>query len=197
MGRPRKNPTVKKKCKHCNQVRAHCTVKEKTKPPRPVRRCVDCEALRKKTARDSNLEAERENAKARAAKWLQTETGQAYLERKRDNPAIKSYQHKYQREWIQSERGREISARAYARARESGKAAARQAVRVALDRKEIVRPNNCSKCGKNPGQASDNRSLIEADHFKGYDPEHHLTIQWLCKPCHAAKKRGPRAETAE
>jgi hypothetical protein len=196
MGRPRKNPTRKKKCKQCNQVRSHCTVKDKERL-RPVSRCVDCEARRKKTARNANLEEERAKARLRAAKWRQTEAGQAHSEKKRTDPRIKDYQRRYQREWAQSDRGKEVTRASYERAKGEGKVAARQAVRLALRRGELIRPETCQQCGSTPGVTAAGRSLIEGDHFKGYAPEHHLTIRWLCKPCHGAKKRGPRRETGE
>lgn len=76
--------------------------------------------------------------------------------------------------------------------------AAHGAVKRALARGEIVRPEACPECG-----ATERR--IEAHHHRGYAPEFHLDIIWLCTPCHQAlhtlptrpvevirKKRKPR-----
>lgn len=49
-------------------------------------------------------------------------------------------------------------------------------------RKGIVqRPENCTKCGINPGRASDGRSLIHGHHHDYSKP---LDVEWLCPLCH-------------
>jgi hypothetical protein len=63
------------------------------------------------------------------------------------------------------------------------KARARRLVRDAIKRGHLSRPSECSRCGGNPGQRSDGRSLIHAHHSKGYDNP--LDVEWLCVSCHA------------
>lgn len=101
--------------------------------------------------------------------------------------------------WRQSEKGRayfkrpEVLAKLNAkvkRYRDKGgpKVDARDAVRRAKRRGELARPSTiaCLHCG---AQARDYH------HHKGYDPEHHLDVIPLCRPCHlkadsASKKAG-------
>ena len=56
------------------------------------------------------------------------------------------------------------------------KAWARQQVDNAIDRKDLIRPNECPRCHRTDEK-------IEAHHYKGYDRP--LDIIWLCKICHA------------
>jgi hypothetical protein len=58
--------------------------------------------------------------------------------------------------------------------------AAREAVRCAIERGDLVRPAKCQnpKCGKKTDR-------LIFHHSHGYDPEHFLTGQFLCTKCHA------------
>lgn len=60
---------------------------------------------------------------------------------------------------------------------------ARSAVNTAVARGEIVPPESCCRCGKQPGKARDGRRLIRADHYMGYEQQHWLTVQWICCTC--------------
>jgi len=53
---------------------------------------------------------------------------------------------------------------------------ARLAVKGALGKGLIIKPNVCSDCGKN--------GRIEAHHYLGYEKEHWLDVQWFCPKCH-------------
>lgn len=64
----------------------------------------------------------------------------------------------------------------------SAKDRARGAVRSALIRGRLVRPDRCQKCGQKPPTAKDGRSLIHAHHHKGYECP--LDVEWLCVTCH-------------
>lgn len=65
---------------------------------------------------------------------------------------------------------------------DTNKKKARYTVHNALRDGKLVRPDYCSRCKvKN---WSDKRSMIEAHHYKGYQPEFWLTVQWLCTNCH-------------
>lgn len=57
----------------------------------------------------------------------------------------------------------------------------RRLVRDALKRGDIQRPNQCSKCGIDPGQARDGRSKIHGHH---HDYDKPLDVEWLCAKCH-------------
>lgn len=59
------------------------------------------------------------------------------------------------------------------------KARAWGAVRAALKRGDLI-SQPCVKCGSD-------RS--EAHHHKGYEPEHWLDVEWLCRPCHTLEHR--------
>lgn len=56
------------------------------------------------------------------------------------------------------------------------KKAARQRIYVAISRGTLVRPDECSLCGKTA-------ATIHAHHYLGYDRP--LDVQWLCVSCHA------------
>ncbi len=54
-------------------------------------------------------------------------------------------------------------------------------VRTALASGVLVRPDTCSRCGRNPGLASDGRAMIQAHH---HDYEKPLDVEWICCKCH-------------
>ena len=51
-----------------------------------------------------------------------------------------------------------------------------------LKRGTLIRPNNCSRCGKEDTKAVDGRSIIHAHHHDYSKP---LDVEWLCAKCHA------------
>jgi hypothetical protein len=53
---------------------------------------------------------------------------------------------------------------------------ARAAVKRAVADGRLIRPNTCSKCP--------NSGPIEAHHYRGYEKEFWLVVEWLCVPCH-------------
>lgn len=55
-------------------------------------------------------------------------------------------------------------------------AQAREAVRRALRRQQLVRPSVCQRCGA----VRD----VHGHHYLGYAPARHLDVQWLCPECH-------------
>lgn len=58
---------------------------------------------------------------------------------------------------------------------------ARRIVRSAIERGDLIRPDTCKWCGKNPGKARDGRSLIQAHHADYSKP---LEIEFICVQCH-------------
>ena len=47
---------------------------------------------------------------------------------------------------------------------------------------KLVRPEFCEKCGIEDWGKK--RTMIESHHYKGYEAEYWLTVQWLCTNCH-------------
>lgn len=65
---------------------------------------------------------------------------------------------------------------------------AHRAVRVAIRKGTLIKPEKCSDCGKH--------GRLHAHHWKGYDNP--LDVEWLCASCHASRHgRGPRARKNE
>lgn len=46
----------------------------------------------------------------------------------------------------------------------------------------IKKPKICEKCGVKDWGVK--RSMIEAHHYKGYEQQYWLIVQWFCVPCH-------------
>lgn len=99
------------------------------------------------------------------------------------------------RAWHRSAQGREVGRavtktdharkrRAMAmrrwRAKSQDAVKAHRAVAHAVKRGRLQR-QPCEKCGAPNG---------EAHHHKGYAPEHHLDVEWLCKECHVVEHFG-------
>jgi len=59
---------------------------------------------------------------------------------------------------------------------------ASKAVRSALKCGMLTRPSDCFFCHRSD-------LPIEAHHYMGYEPQFRLTVQWLCKSCHAFANR--------
>jgi hypothetical protein len=60
---------------------------------------------------------------------------------------------------------------------------ARNRLNSALRSGIVERPSVCQRCGETPQQGKDSRTLLHADHYMGYEPDHRLTIQWICHDC--------------
>lgn len=59
---------------------------------------------------------------------------------------------------------------------------ARYYIHNAIRDGKLIKPENCENCGiKDWGEK---RSMIEAHHYRGYEPEFWLVVQWLCTNCH-------------
>jgi len=72
------------------------------------------------------------------------------------------------------------------------------AVQRAIESGELMKPDNCSRCGKKASKAGSLKwvysskdaclyrrktTRIEA-HHRSYNPEHWLEVEWLCNKCH-------------
>lgn len=71
----------------------------------------------------------------------------------------------------------------YAKPENALKNLARNAVRSAVRSGSLARPALCDRCGEQPKRGCDGRTLLQADHYAGYEPKYQLTVQWLCHDC--------------
>lgn len=62
------------------------------------------------------------------------------------------------------------------RKRNHNKILARSAVSCATKKGSLIIPDICSECGQ--------LAKVESHHHLGYEKEHRLNIQWLCRSCH-------------
>ena len=104
-----------------------------------------------------------EVAKARYARYRQTDKYAAAQERKRIKDRLAGWP-------IQTERRR------WLRANSPDMVNAWMAVRWALVFGLLVRPDGCERCGA--------VKRLHAHHHKGYERDHWIDVQWLCSPCH-------------
>ena len=51
-----------------------------------------------------------------------------------------------------------------------------RAVHRAIKNGKLIKPENCNKCNKT--------KKLDAHHWKGYNKENILDVQWLCRSCH-------------
>lgn len=65
-----------------------------------------------------------------------------------------------------------------------------QAVRRALLRGDLIKPDRCEACGLLESEVAGG---LEAHHYLGYAREHYLDVQWLCVPHHKEAEREKRA----
>jgi hypothetical protein len=80
--------------------------------------------------------------------------------------------------------------RVYNRSRPFWKRRAQEAVSHAIRSGVMVRPNFCSLCGVQPPPNAVGASTIQAHHYLGYEPIHHLDVRWLCTSCHRYADQG-------
>jgi hypothetical protein len=68
---------------------------------------------------------------------------------------------------------------------------ARRAIKLAVKHGRMVRPQNCSQCGRS-GVTKDGRAFVHAHHHEGYDNP--LDVIWLCARCHFTFDKRPSRE---
>lgn len=135
--------------------------------------------------REHNRKQDRERKKQQRAD--NTPYAQRVRERKRDED-IKAHRNELRRTDEDLKQKARVATKRY-REKNPGKDKARAAVNAAVAAGRLERPASCSLCGQDPGTAADGRSLLRADHFKGYDREHWLTVRWICVRCDGALQR--------
>jgi hypothetical protein len=75
---------------------------------------------------------------------------------------------------LRNGRSRSCGCRCWQRRRQRMRAS--HLMRRALGNGKLVRPDTCQRCGR--------RGRIEGHHFRGYEDEHALSIEWVCRSCH-------------
>jgi hypothetical protein len=60
---------------------------------------------------------------------------------------------------------------------------ATKAVECAILSGRIKVPSRCSRCGTKPGVDKLGRRKLRAIHIHGYEPEHHLDVEFMCPTC--------------
>lgn len=80
----------------------------------------------------------------------------------------------YHSEYCKSEKGKEVQKRRHEKHPLHRKA--RGAISNAVRLGKIVKPTKCEMCGRT--------EKLEAHHWKGYEQEHWLDVQWLCHSDH-------------
>ncbi len=65
---------------------------------------------------------------------------------------------------------------------DENKRKARYFVSNAVRDGRLIRPKNCSKCHVKDWGVK--RSMIEANHYRGYEKKYWLVVEWLCTNCH-------------
>jgi len=68
-------------------------------------------------------------------------------------------------------------------------AQAYSAVKNAIERNRLIRPEMCQRCGDKPSRAIDGRSKIHAHHHDYSKP---LDVEWLCAKCHRKETPLPK-----
>lgn len=100
-------------------------------------------------------------AKNRYARYRQTEKYQAAQERFKANGGRNRLATKHH-EKVKAERPEILTAW--------------NTVAYALKAGELVKPDACEACGHD--------QHLVAHHYLGYEVDHRLDVQWLCRPCH-------------
>ncbi len=139
-----------------------CRACDKDYRPRGPRTfyCDDCRILRKREWKSKYGKSEK--GKENRRKWDKTELSKA----------------RYRRYRIKI---RERSRLRY-RFMPDNERKARYYVTNAVRDGRLTRSKYCEVCKRK--EWGKKRSMIEAHHYKGYEPENWLKVQWLCAPCH-------------
>lgn len=176
----RKNPRIEKICARCSGLAEHGTVRT-DEGFRPLPYCVSCEAARKAAYYvKAHMENGSAKQKLREARRRYERTAKGRARRRR---------------YVHTERGKAAAARVYHSPAGQRRCAwldirqqrACRAVKEAIKREEIKPPRNCQRCGGPPTPHRRNRRGLVANHYRGYERENWLDIEWICVPCH---KRG-------
>lgn len=67
------------------------------------------------------------------------------------------------------------------------KVQARNSVHYHVSVGKLIKPNTCESCGE-----AHPLDKIDAHHYLGYEHEHWLDVEWLCKKCHQFQHRSEK-----
>ena len=150
-----------KKCGRCGVLKSRSDFHKRQRSKDGLQSyCKVCD--RDTSVRQRNTEKRKEYAK----QWVASESGKAS-----------------NRTYLSSATGMEARRRRAKKHRQKNplKAAARLAVRRAVESGLLIRPNDCSRCGRAPPYRRDGRSGIQAHHA---DYSRTLDVVWMCITCH-------------
>lgn len=145
-----------------------------------------CKACDKKYAQAHQLEYQRRPS----SRAKQSE----YQRRYKSKPGVRDAIRKKDRECSKRPGARNASRERQRTSDVRFKSKARSAVKMALKTGKLIRPERCTVCGEIPGKMNNGRSLLRADHYKGYEEKHWFDIRWICAACDQ-KKEGEKRRT--
>lgn len=92
---------------------------------------------------------------------------------------------KYAEKYFQENRQKCYDDSKKVQARFPEKMKARRKVQYAVRKGTLVPGTHCKDCGKKGGMVGTRKKMREllADHYLGYEPEHHLHVEWVCRRC--------------
>jgi hypothetical protein len=111
----------------------------------------------------------------RRREYQQSERGKAAHKKNREKPENKTKYREYHRKFTNDQYHSDPVVR--------NKVKARGAVSFGVQYGFLTRPATCQHPGKYAPQCG---GKIEAHHWKGYDRENWLNVEWLCETCHTA-----------
>lgn len=113
-----------------------------------------------------------------------------------NNPEYRSHRNERlrKRRSLEVNRARERRSTTAYRERHPERERAKRAIRSALEKGWLTRPERCEKCGRDPGPRSDGRSQIHAHHEDYSRP---LCVTWMCIHCHTAEHSRARGGVNE
>lgn len=167
-------PVKEKYCPSCNEVKPPEQFhRDKGKKDGLAWRCKDCQSIYNKSPQ----------FKAIQKRYFQSEKGKQAIHKSNMSEKQRARVKRY----YSTEKGKQTARNSVntARRRYPHKQKARDVVRVAVDNGTLPRPTSleCSHNGPRcRGQAE------QYHHYLGYDSEHWLDVQAVCRPCHTELK---------
>lgn len=124
--------------------------------------CKSCRILKKKEWRKKY----KHGLAGMAAKkrWNRSERAREAYKRYRSKPQYKKYSKKRYH------------------SQDENKKKAHYYIQNAIRDGKLKRPSRCEKCKRKDWGIG--RTMIEAHHYLGYEPQFWLSVQWLCTDCH-------------
>lgn len=184
------------KCPKCLHERGDLGTRADGKPYKTCQHCRDTDAQWRANRSEEQKQRDRE-AFARSKQKRRADP--ANRERDRESKRRGYYRNRDEilaatREWNYANRERKRQLGEKYNEANVEKLRAQKAVRKAIARGTLIRPEECEHCGARPPRARDGRSQIHAHHE---DYSRRFDVEWLCKDCHGARHRGVDPQTGE